>query len=76
MRKVAVKQLSREISLIGNGRKKIHGKIRHIFTHVLVVPREKPHDTVTRRANDQYWAGYQLEQYDALAPRRVEWFLA
>jgi hypothetical protein len=73
MEKMAVKQLSREYSLIGNGREKPQGKIRHISTHVLIVPRGQPHDTVTRRPSDQYWAGYQLENYDALAPRRAHW---
>jgi hypothetical protein len=33
----------------------------------------KPHDSFTRRPSDQYWAGYQLEQYDILAPRRAHW---
>jgi hypothetical protein len=35
----------------------------------------KPHDIVTRRPSDQYWAGYQLEQYGVLAPRRAHWSL-
>jgi hypothetical protein len=73
MEKMAVKQLSREYSLIGNGREKPQGKIRHISTHVLIVPRGQPHDTVTRRPSDQYWAGYQLEQYGVLAPRCAHW---
>ena len=55
--------------------KNAQGKIRYILTHVLVLPRGQPHDTVTRRPSDQYWAGYQLEQYGVLAPRRAHWSL-
>jgi hypothetical protein len=73
MERVVMKQLSRENSLIGNGRKPVQGKIRHILAHVLTVPRGQPHDSVTRRPSDQYWARYQLEQYDVLAPRRAHW---
>jgi hypothetical protein len=73
MNQMAMKQLSREYCLIGNGRESVQGKIRHIATHVLIDTRGKPHGSVTRRPSDQYWAGYQLEQYDGLAPRRAHW---
>lgn len=73
LKRVVMKQLSRENSLIGNGRKNVQGKIRHILTYGLTDPRGQPHDSVTRRPSDQSRAGYQLEQYYVLAPRRAHW---
>jgi hypothetical protein len=72
MEGVAMKQLSRENSLIGMAKKTSKERF-DTFTHVLTDPRGRPHDSVTRRPSDQYWAGYQLEQYDVLAPRRAHW---